>query len=181
MSKFTAFVFFLCVISFNSLLAQHEERQPDAAHHEGHYKNEISIYCGSTYLTKSGFNIPTIGIDYSRQLNSFLSIAALADFELGSHIIEHDNNGDIHEVERERALLLMPGLSFRVVKGLTLFAGYGVEIEKTESLGLLRLGAGYKMKLKSERWLVEPYFYWERTKLFNALAYGVVFGYEFGK
>ena len=105
----------------------------------------------------------------------------MADLELGSHIIEDEIDGDVSEVKRERALLLLPGLSLRVVKGLVVFAGYGIELEKDESLGLLRMGTGYTLKLKNERWMVDPYLYWEHTKLFEAIGYGLVIGYEFGK
>ncbi len=181
MLKVTSSVLILILFNLHLLFAQHEENDAGEKHEEKRFNNEISMYYGSTYFVKSGFNIPTIGVDYSRRLNSFLSITVLADFELGSHIVEEETGGDVLEVERERALLLMPGLGFKVVKELTLFAGYGVEVEKSETLGLLRFGAGYKLKLKNERWLAEPYCYWERTHLFNALGYGIVFGYEFGK
>ncbi len=177
----------LAAIFFYSLAACSQEseshKHTEQAHtardaHEGS-KNEVMLYYGSTYFFRSGFNLPTVGLDYSRKVNGFMAVGLILDYEIGSHVIQVSEHDTVGEANREGAILLLPMMSFRVVADLTMFAGYGVEFERSETLGLLRAGIGYKVHFKNPKFMVEPYFAWDHTTRYDALVYGVSFGIEF--
>ena len=165
------------ILLSNPLFAQLEHIEKS---HKVEYKNTLALFVGNTIIAPSGFNLPTIGVEYVRELNHYLGFGIIAEVELGSHIVELDDDGDmISEVSREGAFLLLPSAFTRIYKDLILIVGYGVEFEDHENLGLLKIGLEYKLSLKNPRWLVLPTVNWDHTKLFNGFVYGVNFGYKF--
>jgi hypothetical protein len=148
--------------------------------HKLEHKNAIAVFVGNTIIAPSGFNLPTIGIEYVHELNYFVGLGVITEVEIGSHIIQKGEQGTIvTEMEREGALLIAPSAFFRLQKGLVLSAGYGIEFEKTENLGLLKISVEYELFLEHPRWIVLPTISWDHTKLFNGWVYGVNFGYRF--
>jgi len=161
----------------NTLFAQHEA--PKEAH-ETETKNDIGLFVGSTIFTQSGFNLPTIGIEYVREINHYLGVGIISEIELGSHVVERDDTGDIvGDARREGAFLVLPTAFIKVYKSLVFYAGYGVEFEANENLGLLKVGLKYKLILENPRWMVLPDVSWDHTRLFDGFVYGVTFGYKF--
>ncbi|GEM_PF-7069085 len=170
--------FLLAALVFsNPLYAQHKDKE---VAHEVNRKNDISVFVGNTIIAQSGFNLPTVGIEYVHEITHHFGIGVIAEAEIGSHIIEKNENGDIiSRVDREGAILVLPTAFFNVYKGLTFYAGYGVELEKRENLGLMKVGLEYKFALKNPRWMVLPNVSWDHTRLFDGVVYGVSFGYKF--
>jgi hypothetical protein len=161
----------------NLLFAQHEGAE---GKHEAETRNEISLFLGNTIISQSGFNLPTIGVEYIRELNHFIGIGVISELEIGSHVIQKDEAGDvIGDVKREGAFLILPTAFIKVYKGLIFYGGYGVEFERNENIGLMKLGFEYKLALKNPKWLVLPNLSWDRTHLFDGFVYGVSFGYRF--
>ena len=165
----------LISIHFNSLIAQehpvaHTSSIKDS-HHFSH-KNEIAGFAGATYIFHSGFVLPTFGVEYVRNINSFLGIGVIAEIEVGSHIIgEDERSHQQQEISRESAFLLLPALYFKTGNFVSSI-GYGVELEKSENLGLLKISAMYILELQNEKWIVIPSISWDHTSKFDGLVYG---------
>jgi len=156
----------------NLLFSQEHSEDQNASKGTFHHKNELAGFVGATYIFESGFVLPTIGIEYVRKINSNFGVGLISEFEIGSHIISI--NEEMHEeteVERESAFLILPALYY--INGRFVFsAGYGVEFEKSENLGLLKLTAMYVLELKNEAWIVVPNISWDHTYRFDGLVYG---------
>lgn len=162
----------------NPTFAQHAN--PTEEDEVLHHKNIMGVFVGNTIISPSGFNLPTIGIEYVREVNHNFGIGLIAEVEIGSHIIQKGETGAIvSEVKRESAFLVLPAAYFRLYKGLILSAGYGVELEKNEDLALFKLSIEYKLAMKNEQWIVLPTLSWDHTRLFNGWVYGVNFAYIF--
>lgn len=167
---------FLISVNFNTLIAQdHSSDHPSTdqanSSHFSH-KNEIAGFAGATYIFESGFVLPTFGVEYIRNINSFIGIGIIAEIEVGSHIIGEDECcHQEHELSREQAFLLLPAIYFKTGNFVTSF-GYGVELEKNENLGLLKISAMYILELMNDKWIVVPNISWDHTAKFDGLVYG---------
>jgi hypothetical protein len=165
------------VLLFNPLFAQIEHNEET---HKVEHKNAAALFVGSTIISQSGFNLATIGLEYVREINHNIGIGLIAEVELGSHIVQKNEEGEmVSEVNREGALLILPTVFIRIYKGLIINAGYGVEFESNENLGLLKVGLEYRLTLQNPRWVVLPTISWDHTHLFDGFVYGVNFGYKF--
>ena len=165
------------VLLSNPLFAQIELNEES---HKVEHKNAAALFVGSTIIAPSGFNLPTIGVEYVREFNHIVGIGIIAEVEIGSHIVQKNEEGEmISEVHRKGAFLVLPSVFIRIYKGLILNAGYGVEFESHENLGLLKVGLEYKLALQNPRWIVLPTVSWDHTSLFDGFVYGVNFGYKF--
>lgn len=166
----------LVLLSF-PVFAQFEHNEES---HKVEHKNAVALFVGNTIISPSGFNLPTIGVEYVREINFFLGIGLIAEVELGSHVVQMSEQGTvISEVDREGAFLVLPAVFVRLHKGLILSGGYGVEFEHKENLGLLKISLEYELFLENPRWVVLPTISWDHTHLFNGFVYGVNFGYVF--
>lgn len=149
-------------------------------HKTEHPQNFVGFFVGNTIIMQSGFQIPTVGVEYVREISSKIGIGIVAEYEFGSHIVQKNEEGSvISEVEREGAVLILPSAFFKIHKGLIITVGYGVELEKHENLILSKVGFEYKFQMHDPNWLILPSVSWDHTNLFNGLVYGVTFGYKF--
>ena len=162
----------------NPLMAQHEKAEE--SHHVLKHHNLITLFVGNTLIKPSGFNLPTVGMEYVREINHYFGVGIMAEAEIGSHIVEiNEHNGDVSEVNRSGAILLIPAVFVRTVKNLFLSVGYGVELESNENLGLFKVSLEYKLAMKNDRFIVLPTVSWDHTRRFDGWVYGVNFGYIF--
>ncbi len=170
-------IFLFCTCS--PILAQeHTEENPKNHHQE--LRNFLGVFVGNTIIVQSAFKLPTLGIEYVREITPNFGAGITAELEIGSHIIQKNEDGDIiSEVQRQGAVLLLPSVFIRVYKGLIVTVGYGIELEKNENLGMAKLGLEYKLRLHKLNWFVLPNVSWDRTRLFDGMVYGVTFGYSF--
>lgn len=172
--------FSVVLLSYTSLYAQHENESESKMEQETEASNVVGFFAGNTIITQSGFKLPTIGFEYVREITPRVGIGLSAELELGSHVIQKDEEGDVvSEVEREAAVLILPSVFVRVYKGLIVTAGYGVEFERNENLALMKLGFEYKLRMHDPNWMILPQVSWDHTKLFDGVVYGVTFGYAF--
>jgi hypothetical protein len=161
------------LISFSSfnLKAQEEHESGLPSRHLEH-KNDLVGFFGATYIFNSGFVLPTFGLEYVRKLNNHIGIGVISEFEVGSHIITYNENTENEmEVDRESATLLLPAIYFRAGEFVASI-GYGVELEKSKNLGLLKVSLSYMLPLKKEYWYIIPNMSWDHTSEFNGLVYG---------
>lgn len=167
----------LLALLINPAFAQFEHNEES---HKVKYHNAIALFMGNTIIKPSGFNLPTFGVEYIREINHFLGVGFMAEFEVGSHIVQvNEHNGDVTNVDRSGAVLIIPAIFSRVYKGLIVSVGYGVEFEQSENLGLFKVSLEYKLYMKNERFIVLPTVSWDHTNRFNGFVYGVNFGYVF--
>jgi hypothetical protein len=165
------------VLLSNPLIAQFEHNEES---HKVVHKNAAALFVGSTIISPSGFNLPTIGLEYVREVNYFIGVGIISEVEIGSHIVQKSEDGvTMAEVERKGAFLILPAVFVRLHKGLILSGGYGVEFENHENLGLLKVTLEYEFFLEHPRWIVLPTISWDHTHLFDGFVYGVNFGYVF--
>lgn len=178
-TKIKLLIFLVVSLFFTHLsMAQHAEGAEDTQAIEPN--NEVSLFVGNNHKIESGFNLPTFGLTYVREINHFLAFGVISEIEAGSYNIEtNEANGIITGVNREGALLVLPSTFIHLFRGLTFTGGYGIEFEKNENLGLLKLGLEYKLCLANKKWAVLPSASWDHTKLFDGIVYGVSFGYSF--
>ena len=163
-----------CLINVNKNLLfsqDHLENQTLTEKTQKH-KNDLAGFIGATYIFESGFVLPTIGIEYVRKINSHLGIGIITEFEIGSHIISsNEENHEEINVERSSALLALPTLYY-MIGHFAFSAGYGIEFEKSENLGLLKFTINYALELKNEDWIILPNVSWDHTSVFDGLVYG---------
>lgn len=163
----------------NTLLSQEKPEELTKSELLNEEKNEIGLFIGTTYIFDSGFILPTFGIEYLHELTPSLGIGFISEIEFGSHIISmNEEINEMIEVERKCAVLVLPVLYYQI-SNFGLYAGYGIEFEQEENLGLFKVGASYVLKLKNEDWAIVPSVSWDHTKLFEAFVYGFTFAKRF--
>lgn len=173
-------IFIALFLVLTSPLFAQSEHHDDANHAKTEHSNVVALFIGNTMIKPSGFNLPTVGIEYVRKLNHFLGIGIMAEAEIGSHIVQvNEHNGNIMQVDRKGAILLIPAIFAHVYKGLIVSIGYGMEFESQENLNLLKVSLEYKFTMKRDRFIVLPTVSWDRTERFEGWVYGVNFGYKF--
>lgn len=140
------------------------------------------MFFGNTVVYQSNLHLPTVGVEYVRELAPRFGVGLVTELEIGYQVLKNKGQNDeivIHE--RKSALLIQPVVAFRVYKGLLLSAGYGIEYEhyKHEALGLFKLGLEYKLEMKKPGFYILPSLSWDHTELFDGVVYGMVFAFEF--
>jgi len=149
-------------------------------HKNEHSQNFVGLFVGNTFIAQSGFQIPTIGIEYIREIAPNIGVGIVAEYEFGSHIVEKNEGGNvISEVEREGVILILPSAFFKIYKGLILTVGYGVEFERHGNLAMSKVGLEYKFQMHNPNWIILPSVSWDHNKLFDGPVYGATLGYKF--
>jgi len=165
-------IFIICFLTINSFAqeTEHEEK-----------KNLLAITIGYTYIPTGaafdaeeadGIFVPSFGLDYFRRIHPRWELGLMADVELGEYLIIEK------ELHRENAILLAAVLSFNLTKHINFFAGGGMEFEKHENLGIIRLGGEYVFRLNKE-WVISPGFFYDFKEGIDAWSLSVSFGKEF--
>ena len=162
----------------SSLIGMAQEEQESSEEQE--YKNFVMLFIGSTHIIQSGINMPTFGVEYGHELFKNFGVGAIVEYEAGQHIIgKEEENGEAIDLIRSNALLLLPTLHYAFFNHMVILtAGYGIEFEQEENLGLLKLGLSLELELKNPRWRAIPSVSWDHTKLFDGIVYG--FSVEYG-
>jgi hypothetical protein len=135
---------------------------------------------GNTSIVQSGFHLPTVGLEYVREIKPNFGLGIIAEYEMGTHIVQENEAGQVvSEVEREEAFLILPSAFIRIYKGLIFSAGYGVEFEHNENLALTKIGLEYALPLQNSKWKAVPAVSWDHTHLFDGVVYGFMIGCSF--
>ncbi len=177
MKRIAVLIFLLSVGS--PILAQ-EHKKNKSENHKLELHNFLGVFVGNTIIVQTAFQMPTIGVEYVREITPRVGVGFTAEIEIGSHIIQKNETGHvISEVKRQGAVLLIPSVFVRVYKELILTIGYGIEFERNENLAMSKIGLEYKLKMHNPHWFVLPSVSWDHTKLFDGAVYGVTFGCSF--
>ncbi|MCF6352649.1 MAG: hypothetical protein L3J06_06530 [Cyclobacteriaceae bacterium] len=167
-------------LSVNLFAQEHENTDTHQVEEEHERQNFAAFFVGNTIIAQSKYQMPTIGLEYIREINHRIGIGIVVELEIGSNIIQKNEKGNIiAEVQRQSAFLVLPTVFFKVYKDLTVTIGYGIEFEKNENLALGKIGLEYAFKMHNPNWLILPSVSWDHTKVFDGVVYGVTVGYLF--
>lgn len=178
-----SFVILLQALFLTSINAQeHTETIPDSPHND-EKMNFVALFLGNTVVYQTNIHLPTVGVEYIRELSPRLGIGLIGEVEIGYDVVNDKTNPNPSTLyTRETAILMQPAIFYRVYKGLIVSVGYGVEFENTENertFGLFKLGIEYRLAMKNPNWFVLPSLSWDHTSLYDGVVYGVVFAYKF--
>ena len=160
---------------FNAGIAQEAPEH----HEESKEKNIVALFIGSTHIIQSGINMPTFGLEYSRNIINFFAVGGIVEYEAGQHIIIKNEDGEENKITRTNSLLLIPTVYFSIHHLVVFTIGYGIEFEEKENLGLLKVGVNLEFELKNPRWIFIPNVSWDHTRHFDGIVYGFSTGYRF--
>ncbi len=146
-------------------------------------KNLLGLFLGNTVVYQTNIHLPTVGVEYVRELNYRWGIGAIAEVEIGYEVLDDKTSSAPATLyERKTAVLFQPAVFCRIYKGLIASFGYGLEFENTEhetELGLFKLGLEYRLCMKNPKWYVLPSLSWDHTSRYDGVVYGVLFAYKF--
>jgi hypothetical protein len=165
--------------------------QENADHHKakaGHSfkKHNVSILWGNTLVpaakTAGGENsvvlFPSWGVNYEYSFNHRIGIAWMNEFEMQSYAIEHDDHA---EIEREYPVISSIVFVYEPFRHLVLFAGPGIEFEKTHNYSIIKAGAAVKFPLPKYFGIALELSYERKNKTYDAWTMGILIGKGFGK
>ena len=157
MHKFKTSLLVIIFLSFN-IYAQEEI---ETENNEEESKNQLTLVLGYTHipdayeegkLNESVF-VPTIGIDYFRELNEKWFVGVVIDLELGNYLV----NFNKEELERESALIIGALAGYEILENWSLMVGPAIEFEENKSLFVIRAGTEYRFPLQNN-WSILPSF-----------------------
>ncbi len=101
--------------------------QDNPISHETHKKDIVGLFAGNTVIYQSNIHLPTLGVEYVRELSHHWGVGLIVESEIGYHILEDKDTPDETSIyHRESAVLVSPAVFFRPFCGLILTVGYGV-------------------------------------------------------
>ena len=167
------------------------DNEETANEHHLNYKNSfkkhyISVLWGNTIVpaakTSEGENsvsiFPSWGINYEYFLNNHFGLGLLNEFEMQSYAVEHDEDAII---ERVYPVISSIVLIYEPINHLALFAGPGIEFEKSENLSIIKAGAAYTFPLPKYFGISLELSYERKNKTYDAWTLGILLGKGFGK
>lgn len=116
---------------------------------------------------ETGLWISSVGIDYLRHISDKWGVGAKLDLQLGHYIIPHKE-----DLERENAFVVLAIGSYQILPKWFAFAGAGMEFEKSEHLGVIRVGTEYAFHLK-HGWALPAGFFWDIKEGYNVYAFTI--------
>jgi hypothetical protein len=159
---------------------QHEER----GEHEPLRRHQLAAFTGFTWVPKGEPHegdpqgtviVPTLGIDYSFWITHRFGVGLYNDFELSKYVVQTPADTTI---PREYAYVGALVAIWEAVRGLELYAGPGVELEKHENFIVLKLGLEYAFA-RANDWVTGVAFGYDVrfgsgfTREYNSWALGI--------
>jgi hypothetical protein len=178
-----SFVILLQALFLTSLSAQHDTETISETQQEAESKNFFGLFLGNTVLYQTNIHLPTVGVEYVREIGPRLGLGAILEVEIGYEVIDDKTSTTPSTLyTRETAILFQPAIFYRLYRGFIVSAGYGVEFENTEDeelLGLFKVGVEYRLRMQNPHWFVLPSLSWDHTSRYDGVVYGLVFAYKF--
>jgi len=168
------------------LFGQEEIESHSNDRKNSHKKHNISVLWGNTIVpaakTASGENsvllFPSWGLNYEFVFSKHFGVALMNEFEMQSYVIEHDEHA---EIEREYPIILSIVLIYEPVNRFLIFAGPGIEFEKTHNYSIIKAGIAYKFPLPKYFGIALELSYERKNKTYDAWTFGLLIGKGFGK
>ena len=177
------YVILLSTLITTAVPAQHPSESSQTESSKTETKNFIGLFLGNTVLYQTNIHLPTVGLEYVREITPRFGIGFGAEVEIGYEVINDKTSPNPATLYyRKTAILVQPALFYNPYKGLIVYAGYGAEFEDAEDekvLGLLKIGIEYRLRMHNPNWLVLPSLSWDHTSHYDGVVYGLVFAYKF--
>ena len=170
----------LLIIVFVSFKVYAQEEASEEIGNEP--KNQITFVLGLTHipdafeegeLSESVF-VPTIGIDYFRELNEKWIVGAVLDLELGNYLVDFQRE----EIKRESAFVIGVLAGYEVLKNWALLAGPAIEFEKNKNLFVFRASTEYRFELENN-WGILPSLNYDFKEEYSTWAINIGVGKKF--
>jgi len=175
------------VISIPGRIYGQEETESHSDNHRHSFKkHNISVLWGNTIVPaaktaseeKSVLLFPSWGLNYEYVFNKHLGVALMNEFEMQSYVIEHNEHA---EIEREYPIISSIVLIYEPVRHLAIFAGPGIEFEKTHNYSIIKAGVAVKFPLPKYFGIAVELSYERKNKTYDAWTFGIIIGKGFGK
>jgi hypothetical protein len=151
--------------------------------YEHHRRFRVSAAIGHTYLPKNTrvgkefVNLTSFNLDLEYWMSHKVGVGLHNDLEL-LHFEVRSQEEDVI-IEREYPVLITFDVIYRVYKGLTIYAGPGIEFERNEDYFVSRFGMEYEIEI-SRGWDVHPLFFYDLRKgAYNTMTLAIGFGKRF--
>jgi hypothetical protein len=149
-------------------------------------RHNISLLWGNTIVpaakTAEGENsvilFPSWGINYEYKIKHNYGVALMNEFEMQSYAVEHDEHA---EIEREYPIITSVVFVYEPVRHLALFAGPGIEFEKSHNFSIIKAGAALTFSLPKNYGIALEVSYERKNKTYDAWTFGLLIGKGFGK
>ena len=126
--------------------------------------HEIDVFLASTHIPKGALDdsggtliIPNIGLNYKYWFDERFAIGWYNNIAAITYVVNSDTHQDLN---REYPFITSIVGVFRPWKGLHLFAGPGLEIDKNKSLFVFRFGVDYGFSVGND-WYLSPRFMYD--------------------
>jgi opacity protein-like surface antigen len=175
----------LALIAMTWLAAPAALAQEHATHHETmlSQRHKVSLSFGYAYVREGvekdhaadadpekGVYVPSLGIDYQYRLNEKWALGGVADLELSHYVVLKK------DLERDKAFLLAALAFYELVPFWEVYAGGGVELEKHENLGIIRLGTEYEFRVGERGWAISPVLMYDIKEGYDTWSLAVAAG-----
>ena len=137
------------------------------------HSKAITIGAGYTYVPKGadlnsneteGVWVPTISLDYNSRIGDGEWVWGLMfDYEMDHYLVFKK------ELERENAIIIVPGVGYHIIRHSLLFVGAGIEFEHHKNLPVLRLGLEQGIHI-SEKFKLSPAVCYDFKKEYDTFA-----------
>ena len=158
---------FLLVITHTFSQENDEEEQT---------KHKVVLLLGLTHIpetTEEGEplkseEVPTIGVDYYYKLNPKWQLGVVVDLELGKYAVDFGGEN----IPRENAVVTGLVAGYTLLKGWSIFAGPGVEFERSRNIFIVRASTEYEFEL-GKNWGLAPALSFDFKKEYSTYSLGI--------
>jgi len=162
---------------FKNSAMEIEEEASWNRHKFGFYLGSSLVPEGRSLETNRNVTLlaPTFGISYEYWFAERWAIGTYNDIEIINLIVEEEGG---RLLERENAVVLTLGLTYELFPRMTLSLGGGIETDKNETLGVIRLGSEYVL-LEKNAWELSATITYVHKDVYEIVGFGFVFGKKF--
>jgi len=150
------------------------------------FRHSISIGVSNSFIPNTIKNsennvliVPTVGFNYDYWLSEKWGIGIHSDLSLQNFEIEREGREQI--VKREAPFSTALVVDYKLHPSWIIYAGYGAEWEKSETLQLLRLGTSYGIELEKNWELGFSLGYDYKINAFSTFILGLEFTKRYKK
>lgn len=169
--RWTVAMALLAFISAPAAAQEHEEHEPLKRH-------KLALFVGYTWVptgdphegdSKGTVIAPTVGIDYSFWISHRVGVGLTNELELTTYVVE---TSDGTTLPREYAYVGAVVGIYEAARGLGLYAGPGIELEKHENFYVLKVGAEYTFAV-AHGWATSVAFAYDFKDEYDSWALGL--------
>ncbi len=158
---------FLLVITHTFSQENDEEEQT---------KHKVVLLLGLTHIPETieegeplkSEEVPTIGVDYFYKFNPKWQLGVVVDLELGKYAVDFGGEN----IPRENAVVTGLVAGYTLLKGWSIFAGPGVEFERSRNIFIVRASTEYEFEL-GKNWGLAPGICFDFKKEYSTYSLGI--------